>query len=468
MYRKDDGQISIAEFMSPFGKLDKNNRWVKKAAMIPWDRIEEKYAALFESNTGNVAKPVRMALGALLIKQELGLSDEGTVQTVLENVYTQYFIGLYEFTTEAPFSATAMVYFRKRLTAEIMAEINEMIFAPEKAEDSGDAGGGDPGGKKKNSGKLILDATCAPADIAYPTDVGLLNEAREKLERIVDILYTNTGEKRKPRTYRQGARRDYLRFIKGRKKTKKKVRKAIRQQLGYVRRDLGHVDSLMGKAGESALPARYREYLLTIRKLYEQQELMYRAKTHSVEDRIVSVSQPHVRPIVRGKQNAPVEFGAKVSISLVNGYSYIDKIGWDNYSEAELLPQAIEEYRKRFGRYPEAVLADKLYRNRDNLRYCKQRGIRLSGPRLGRPPKNLPFDPFDRPDSAARNAVEGKFGEGKTGYGLGRVMARLKVTAESVIAVAFLCMNLNRRLRILLLYFLRAFVNPPFLFFRAC
>lgn len=81
------------------------------------------------------------------------------------------------------------------------------------------------------------------------------------------------------------------------------------------------------------------------------------------------------------------------------------------------------------------------------------RGIRPSGLRLGRPPADLPFDPFERQDNAKRNAVEDKFGEGKTGYGLGRVMARLKVTTESVIAIAFLCMNLNRRLRKLLFRF---------------
>lgn len=468
MYRKDSGQISFAEFLSPFGKLDENNRWVKKAALIPWDRIEERYAALFESNTGNVAKPVRMALGALLIRQELELSDEGTVQTVLENVYTQYFIGLHEFTTKAPFSATSMVYFRKRLTAEVMAEINEMIFVPEKREDGEDGNGDSPGKGEENEGTLIVDATCAPADITYPTDVGLQGDAREKLERMVDILHPGSGERRKPRTYRRNGRRDYLKFVKGRKKTKKQVRKALKKQLGYVRRDLGHVDTLLGQTDDSTLPVRYAGYLAAIRKLYEQQELMYRTKTHQVDNRIVSISQPHVRPIIRGKQNAPVEFGAKVSISLVGGYSFIDKIGWDNYSEAGLLPQVIESYRRRFGHYPKAVLADKLYRNRDNLRYCKERGIRLSGPRLGRPPANVPFDPHERPDSAARNAVEGKFGEGKTGYGLGRIMARLQETAESVITIAFLCMNLNRRLRVLLRNFFQAYGYSPFLFLCAC
>lgn len=157
-----------------------------------------------------------------------------------------------------------------------------------------------------------------------------------------------------------------------------------------------------------------------------------------------------------------------MSISLKDGYAFVDKIAWNNYSEAELLPQAAESYRERFGHYPKAVLADKLYRNRNNLRYCKERGIRLSGPRLGRPPEGLPFDPYQRVDSAARNAVEGKFGEGKTGYGLARIMTRLKETSESVIATAFLCMNLNRKLREALLYFFSNCRRLLYLFLWAC
>ena len=212
MYKKREGQISIDEFVTPFGKLDQNNRWVKKAKLIPWQRIEERYAAIFESETGNVAKPVRMAVGALIIKQETGLSDEGVVQGILENPYMQFFIGLYEFTTEAPFAPTSMVYFRKRLGGDVMKEINEMTFAPLRDEGSGDdddSGDGENGGEKaaqsegggqERKGFLLLDATCAPADITYPTDVGLLNEAREKLEGIVDTLhpYTGTGRKLEP------------------------------------------------------------------------------------------------------------------------------------------------------------------------------------------------------------------------------------------------------------------------------
>lgn len=484
MYKRREGQISIDEFITPFGKLDQENRWVKKSNLLPWQRIEERYAALFASETGNVAKPVRMAVGALIIKQETGLSDEGVLQAIVENPYMQFFIGLREFTTKAPFAATSMVYFRKRLGGEVMKEINEMTFAPSQAEkigdddDNDDASGDGQGGSgdaaqgagdgRENEGFLLLDATCAPADITYPTDVELLSEAREKLEDIIDTLHPYTGVKSKPRTYRNRARQDYLSFVKKRKKGKKEIRKAIRKQLGYVRRNLAHVDRMLEKTGESVLARRQMKWLETIRTLYRQQEEMYQTRTHRVADRIVSIAQPHVRPIVRGKKSADVEFGAKVSISLVDGYAFVDKIGWDNYSESTLLKEVVERYAQQHGHYPEAVLADKLYRNRENLQYCKELGIRLSGPRLGRPPKDTPKDPYARKDSSMRNAVEGKFGEEKTCYGLGRIFARLQETSECVIHMASFVANLNHRLRVLFVRFFRGCLGGWFLVFGAC
>ena len=128
MYRKPTGQLSIEDFIHPFGgELDKNNRWVKMAEMIPWDEIEKRYAALFPENIGNVAKPARMAFGALVIKEKLGLTDRETVEQIKENPYLQYLIGLREYQKEAPFDFTLMPRFRKRFNLESMQDINELI-----------------------------------------------------------------------------------------------------------------------------------------------------------------------------------------------------------------------------------------------------------------------------------------------------------------------------------------------------
>ena len=91
---------------------------------------------------------------------------------------------------------------------------------------------------------------------------------------------------------------------------------------------------------------------------------MFAENTHSIEHRIVSIHQPHVRPIVRGKTNANVEFGAKINVSLMNGYAFLDDLSWDAFNEGTRLMASVEKYKKRFGYYPEEVLADKIYCNR--------------------------------------------------------------------------------------------------------
>ena len=192
---------------------------------------------------------------------------------------------------------------------------------------------------------------------------------------------------------------------------------------------------------------------------------MYEEGSKRVEDRIVSLRQPWVRPIVRGKVRVATEFGSKVAVSLVNGYLRIERQSWDNFHEGRTLQESVESYRADTGVYPERVLADKAYRNRENHQYCKERGIRMSGPKLGRPPKDKALYHQqlleERLESGERSAIESSFGVGKRRYSLNLVMERLQETSEVAIHVSILTMNLLKRLRALLFaLFRRAFQAP--------
>lgn len=201
-----------------------------------------------------------------------------------------------------------------------------------------------------------MDATCAPSSIRYPQDYSLLNEAREKLEHIIN-RFCKSYELQKPRTYRREARKNYLTLAKCKKRSSKKIRKTIRRQLSYIHRDLGYLQQYMsdGYAADSKEAAK----LIIIQKLYEQQEYMYKNKTHSVENRIVSISQPYLRPIVRGKVKAPVEFGVKFELSFDNeGFGRIEKTSFEAYNESMYLQEAVERYKKRTVHYPERLLVD--------------------------------------------------------------------------------------------------------------
>lgn len=319
MYKFDKNhQFGLADFNQPMGlKMNPENRWVKKAEKIPWEAIEEKYAALFPGKKGMPAKTLRTALGSLLIQKQLQFSDRELVEEIRENPYFQYFIGLPGYQDTIPFVPSLLVEFRKRLTAEVLEEID-----------------------------------------------------------LCDDL---------------------------------------------------------------------SKQLATIRTLVEQQQYMYENKVHSVPDRIVSISQPYIRPIARGKAKAPVEFGAKLDRSIdENGIARLERLSFDAYNESDVFITAVENYKSRTGHYPERVLVDQIYRNRTNRAFCSEHGIRISGPALGRPKKDNKVDKKQEYiDNNDRIEVERAFSLAKRRYGLGLITAKLDTTTKSSIALSIIAMNVN-------------------------
>lgn len=466
MYRQEDpNQRTFEDFYLPFGgRLRRDNRWVLLAQQIPWDQVEQQYVAVFaDRDTGREAKPARLALGALIIKERLGTTDRETVEQIRENPYLQYFLGFPEYKDEAPFDSSLMTHFRKRFDPEALARINEAIVraAQEPSDDKTSESDEPPNDSPPtHRGKLIVDATCTPADVRYPTDLNLLNEAREKTEEMIDVMHRPfIGERVKPRTYRQKARQAYLAIAKQKQPGAKKLRQAIRKQLGYLRRNLKTVRKMASEGLLTYLDKRLYRLLLVIGELYRQQQWMYQNRSHRIKDRIVSLHQPHVRPIVRGKAGCPVEFGAKLSVSLVDGFSYVDTLRWDPFNESGDLIDQIKGYHRRFGCYPESVHGDRIYRTRANRRYCRKHGIRLSGPPLGRPKKVTKSNEAQlrevrrqqKQDELDRIPIEGKFGQGKRRFTLSRIMAKLAETSQTVILVSFIVMNLEKLLAQILL-----------------
>jgi len=269
---------------------------------------------------------------------------------------------------------------------------------------------------------------------------------------MIDKVYKEVKDeiKDKPRTYRKVARKEYLKIAKRPRRKWKTLRRAIKKQLTYLKKDIASLEELEKLAKDKDRIIKYtnkeiREYE-TIKRLYEQQRTMYENKTHKIEKRIVSISQPYVRPIVRGKIKTPVEFGAKIEIGITNGFTRLEKLSWESFNESKGLKKSIERYKERNGYYPEVVQVDKLYRTRENIRYCNERNIRISGSRLGRPPKEKEKTKkqleIERRDMRERNAVEGKIGEGKRRYGLNLIMTKLRETSETTIMMTIIVMNI--------------------------
>ncbi len=255
-------------------------------------------------------------------------------------------------------------------------------------------------------------------------------------------------ESTKPRTYRKKTRKEYVSFSRRKRHTAKKIRKAVKKQLCYIERNLRSIDSLQKRVSLRVLDKALYRFLLISSEVARQQREMYDNKTKRIEHRIVNLAQPHIRPVKRGKVQRPTEFGAKLSISLVDGYSFIDNMSFDNYNESCDLIEAAESYKARFGYYPQSIHADQIYRNRNNIKWCNERNIRLSGPKLGRPPKKSSEETGVeknqmRQDELDRIPVEGKFGQLKRRFGFDRIMTKLATTL-SVISLTVLLVNLEK------------------------
>ena len=476
-------QLSIDCFKTPYEQhLNFKNRWVVLAKLIPWDEVCNLYLKhVGISDTGRPPLNPRVVLGSLIIKHICNLDDRETVDQISENIYMQYFLGYSSFTSEAPFDASLFVEFRKRLGMDTLNAINEKIASlkthletegkettptPDlKSPSDQDSNSAEPLMKSqpeadetqavpkadleplsdhnskptecKNKGRIILDATACPQDIAYPTDLDLLSDARKKSEELIDKLYSSTLHPKKPRTYRRIARKLYLKTAQKKNKSHKQIRKAVGAQLRLLKRNLKSINHLLDAYREIPLKPNEYKYLLVISTFYEQQQQMYDSRSHRIEDRIVSIHQPHVRPMVRGKSQAKVEFGAKIHVSVIDGITFLDELSWDAFNEGSHMMDYVEKYYQRFGCYPRELLADQIYCTRANRAALKEKGIKLLAKPLGRPSAvQIHVSPGER------NPIEGKFGQAKTAYGLNCIKARLRDTSESWIASIILVLNL--------------------------
>ncbi len=453
-----ENQLSIEEFKTPFqAKLSADNRWVKLSQVVPWDEFASAYMTMMNKGFGRPGVSPRTVLGALIIKHKEKLDDRGVILAIQENIYMQYFVGLKEFTIEPVFDPSLFVQIRKRVGRKVFDSLNaDLIRSVTQEKDKrhnkkNKKSGGDDESTPENKGKMQADATVADQYIQYPSDNGILNESRKKCENMIDELYDRNGKQGvKPRTYRRVMNTAFLDYSKKKKKSKATHRKMTRKMLECVNRDIKHIDHLLDEFEQRGdrfpLTHAQQRMLWIIRTAFTQQKMMYDKNVHSCPDRIVSIYQPHVRPIPRGKLKSQIEFGSKLGVSLDEGFARINTFSWDAYHEAgDLIPQ-VEAYRDLHGHYPELVQVDKLYATRENRRWLKERGIRITAPPLGRRPVKTKQSYYQKrktkKEAAERNHIEGKFGQGKNGYNLDEIRARLRNTSESWVACIFFVMNL--------------------------
>ena len=438
-------------------RLPKTNRWVQMGDTLPWAEYEKVYnRRLKNDSVGASNRPGRMVIAALIIKHRLSLSDEETILTIQENPYMQYMCGLTEYSDQPIFDPSLFTTIRKRITIE---DINALTLElarkarqiKDKEDKGGDNEGNAPAADKTRRTDLKADATCADAEVRYPTDIDLVGDGSKYIDRLIDKVCGIKKVRKPAGVGRNRIRAIYLNVIKRRQKGPKLIKDALTRMLPLLYRDILTLLNLIGVDDETygRFNRTQKRTMQAVIDMYHQQEEMLHLGTHTCENRIVSIRQPHVRPIVRGKAKAKVEFGAKIGVSIVDGFSFIDHHSWEAYNEASDLTIHIEKYKERFGCEPRRFFGDRIYLNRENRKTLKANGIEIMGRQLGRPPKNPTEVQLERQriGVSLRNEAEAQFGISKRTYRANNIRARLPETAECWTAMCYFVKDLTKFMR---------------------
>jgi len=429
---KDRNTQPLFEDLFPFGgSLDEKNRWLRIADLIPWNQLENSYSQQF-SHTGRPAHDARLVIGLLLLKHMTGTSDREIVQLVCENPYMQAFCGLDNFNAGKLIDPSSLTNVRKRLGPKRFKELEELTYKSLIERKIIKAKG------------LLVDATVFPEHIHYPTDAGLLNEARQWLASKIKSIGAKIG--RKYRTYCRKARQEYLTFNKKKRRTKKDIRCIVKSMLQYASRNVRQLEDALTLAAEkgNVVEKKVTERLTVIRKLLEQQWRMYREKVNRIDDRIVSLHKPQVRPIKRGKAGRDVEFGPKASLSHIGAFTFLDHISTDNFNESGDVEMQLANYEDRFGSKPPYVVGDRIYGTVDNRNLLKGKSIRNAfEPRGRKPQQESSPDRWRKRKRRERNRIEGAIGNGKNHYGLDRIKYSIETGDELWVRLGLMAANLK-------------------------
>ena len=283
----------------------------------------------------------------------------------------------------------------------------------------------------KNLDTVYTDASCYESLMRFPTDVKLLWECAGRAYKMMCDISSHLGEHRM-RTKYNDIEKVNLAYRKQRKHSHKQTRKMIMRQLALLEKILGEIRRQMRiHSDERLLNDKQLDMLETITRVYRQQKNHFKSgdSRESIPNRIVSLSKPHIRPIVRGKETKTVEFGAKCNNILIDGISFIEKLSFNAFNEGTRLKHCVSLSKKLTGVDVKKIGGDQSYSGNDNRTFCKENGIETSFTQKGRSGKNEVKNATKRELARVRaTAMEGSFGTQKEHYGLRKIAARIKST----------------------------------------
>lgn len=417
--------------------LDQDNALFKITRAIDWVSLSEKLAQFYCLNNGRPSKPSRLKVGLLILKHLYKVSDNDACNTLKENLYVQYLCNVSLEKGKQFINSSSLAKFRKQIGLEGIKVIEQEVFnSLQRA-------------NLLKGRKLILDTTVVPSNIAYPTDVSLLEKVRRKAIRSLEQA-KQFGIKTY-RTYKRTAKKAFITYQKIRHHTAKFRRKTQKKLLQFSGRNIKQlkeateqisnaVRSGIDKSKEQFLKET-KQFLNVASKILTQQKDVY--KELPVKERIVSIHKPHIRPMVRGKYPVEVEFGSKALLNLKNNFLFLTDVQFNNISDSQLLDTAIKGYKQCFGHLPTQLAADRGFWSKENYALACDYGIpKIAIENKGKSSylKNKPFRERLR---RLRCSIEARISLAKRKYGLDRSLYNIANGEEIWIRLGLMAMNLK-------------------------
>lgn len=398
---------------------------------IPFDQLASTIPLPKHCQSGKGCKPwfdVKGGLALLFLKHYLGLSDALLIHRINTDWSLQYFCGIQLQVTEIIKDTNLPSWWRTYIGSHLDIDSMQKIFANYwKLEIS-------------NSTFSSEDATCYESRISFPTPAKLLWDCCHKTYLSYNDIKKQMGQRQSRCNYVKW-KKEFLSYQKTKKKTKRAEKKLLKKLLKFLFRLLQLHKELIEKKGIE-LSLKQKAQMLTITKVYEQQHSKVYGQVEQIKDRIVSLSKPYIRPIVRGKETKSVEFGAKVNKLQVGGISFIEHFSYDAFNEGTRLENCIGLHRKLFGKCTHHS-ADKIYATNANRKYCHKKIITNFEPKGKQKAQHIEQSKIMRNalNKERGTRLEGSFGNEKNHYLLQKVNARNAITEKCWIFFGIMTAN---------------------------
>lgn len=350
----------------------------------------------------------------MFLKHYTGLSDEKLLECLNTDWRMQYFCGIdlsdFNLIKDNAFVSNVRTYIATHFDLDTFQTILVQHWKDE----------------IPDTNSISVDATCYESYIRYPTDVKILNESLEIIFEKQILLICELYKIRKPSLAKYEAlQKEALNYSKSKRKTKKATKNIIEKLLKLLGHGVRMLKSIIEKNPEAVGKVHFSR-LATIEKVLEQQNFHFNNPTEPVKDRIVSLHKPYVRPIVRGKENKPAEFGIKVNKIQIGGISIIQKASYDAFNECNTLIDSVEKSERLVGKVTK-LGADQIYATNANRTFVTDQKIITNFARKGPKPTNDPTSEDRKKLGIIRSTtLEGSFGNEKNHYGLAKIKAKSK------------------------------------------